>query len=190
MKKIILPLLTILVSITSVFAQSKVGYVEYDLLISMMPEVAAVQAEIQAKGAEYQKIIAEKQTEMQQIEQTVSSNPDLDPTIRDGKVRRYQNLQQEIQEFSYTAQQKLEEKEVELVKPIYAKLDAAIGEVATDKGYDYVMSKNNAGGYTIIYAKNEKDNLTQVVADKLGLKPATVAPTATGNANQSILVKP
>ena len=187
MKKILFPILALLVTITSTFAQSKVGYVEYDLLISMMPEVADVQAQIQSKGAEYQAIIQGKQTEMQQIQESVT--PDMDPTILAGKQRRYQNLQQEIQEFSYTAQQKLEEKEVELVKPIYAKLDAAIGEVAIAKGYDYVMSKNNAGGYTIIFSKNTEDNLTQVVADKLGLKAATVAPVS-GNANVSILVKP
>ena len=189
MKKIILiPILTILVSITSAFAQSKVGYVEYDLLISLMPEVATIQNQLKSKTAEYEGVIGAKQQEMAQIEQFVQSNPTMDEVIREGKIRQYQALQQEIQEFSYTAQQKLEAMELQLVQPVYVKLDKSIGEVATEKGYDYVLSKNNAGGFMVIFAKNAEDNLTQAVKDKLGLKDAPVTGAASPATN-SLMVK-
>lgn len=190
MKKLILiPVLTILVSITSVFAQSKVGFVEYDYLLSIMPEVNEIQAKLQTQGQQYEAIINEKKTEMAQIEQLIQGTPNIDEVIRDSKIRRYQTLQTEIQEFAYTAQQKLEASELELVKPLYDKLDNVIGEVATAKGYDYVLNKSNAGGFSVVFSKNEEDNLTKAVITKLGLKDVpAVDPNAP--ATNSILVKP
>lgn len=190
MKKLILiPILTLLVGATSVFAQSKIAYVQYDYLIGLMPELDEVQAKLEEKQKGYEAIIAEKKNEMGQIESLIQNNPNMDETIKEAKIRRYQSIQMELQEFAYKAQEKMNLAEVELMKPVYDKLDKAIKEVALAKGYDYVLSDNNQGGFVVLFAKNESDNLTKAVMEKLGLK-ADVAPTNGTQATESLMVKP
>jgi outer membrane protein len=189
-KALLLPFLTLVIGVTSVFGQSKIGYVQYDYVLALMPEISTIQTKLEEKGKTYESLINEKKTEMSQIEQLVENTPNLDETIKEAKVRRYQNLQQEIQEFAYSAQEKLEIAEVELMKPVYDKLNTTIADVAKVKGFDYILSDNNPGGFIVVYAKNETDNITKAVMEKLAIKEPTTTKTTTPQATESLMVKP
>lgn len=191
MKKVLLlPFLTLVIGATSVFGQSKIGYVQYDYVLALMPDISTIQAKLEEKGKTYESLINEKKTEMSQIEQMIQNTPNLDETIKNAKIRRYQNLQQEIQEFAYSAQEKLEIAEVELMKPVYDKLNTTIADVAKLKGFDYVLSDNNPGGFIVVYAKNETDNITKAVMEKLAIKEPVTTKPATPQATESLMVKP
>ena len=122
-------------SISTSFAQSKIGYIEYDKVISLMPDISVIQEKLKVKEAGYQTNIESMKKEMSYIENLVQNTPDMDAMIRDSKVRRYQTLQQEIEEFAYQAEEKVQNYQVELTKPLYDKLDAVVAEVAKEKGF-------------------------------------------------------
>lgn len=188
-KQFIISIFAIVAGISSAFSQSKIGYVEYDKVLSLMPEIATIQEKLKVKEEGYQVNIESMKKEMADIEALVQKSPDMDPMIRDSKVRRYQTLQQEIQEFAYQAEEKLQAYQIEITKPLYDKLDAVIAEVAKEKGFDFILTNNNSGGYIVVFSKNDSDNITKLVMTKLGIKePAPVTPTV--KATESMMVKP
>jgi outer membrane protein len=188
MKKLILtPLLLLVLSIS--FGQSKIAYVEYDKILFKMPEIETVKAKLEQTQKGYETNIEAMKKEMDEIANLIQNTPTMDETIKNGKIRRYQNLQQEIQDFAAQAQEKIQLKEEELMKPLTEKLNATIKELALAKGIDFVLSKDNAGGNILIFAKNEQDNISKLVMDKLGIVE-TAATTGAVKATESMMVKP
>lgn len=193
MKKIFLiPFLTVLASVSTVFGQSKIGYVQYDYVLSLMPEITSIKAKLEEKQKGYETSIESMKKEMSDIEGLLQNTPTIDETIKNSKIRRYQNLQQEIQEFAYQAEEKMSAAQVEFMKPVYEKLKVAIGEVSKEKGFDYVLSENNSGGFVVVYSKNESDNITKAVMTKLSIKEPVTTPSAgtAPKATESLMVKP
>ncbi len=193
MKKIFLiPFLTVLASVSTAFGQSKIGYVQYDYVLSLMPEITSIKAKLEEKQKGYETSIESMKKEMSDIEGLLQNTPTIDETIKNSKIRRYQNLQQEIQEFAYQAEEKMSAAQVEFMKPVYEKLKVAIGEVSKEKGFDYVLSENNSGGFVVVYSKNESDNITKAVMAKLSIKePVTTPSSGTApKATESLMVKP
>jgi outer membrane protein len=183
----------LLVGLSSTWAQSKIGYVEYEKILSLMPQIDTVKAKLEKKQAEYQANIDAMKKEMQDIEVSIQSNPNMDPVIKEAKYRKYESLGQEMQNFAMQAEQQIQSKELELMKPVYNKLDAAIKEVAIAKSLDFVLTDGNAGGYVVVYYKNESDNITKAVMDKLGIKESTTTgggATGTVKAQDSMMVRP
>jgi outer membrane protein len=189
-KLILLPFFGLLVSLNTVFAQSKIGYIEYEKVLYLMPEVDGVKAKLEETQKGYELNIEAMKKEMADIENLLQNTPNIDEMIKESKYRRYQSLQQEIQQFAYQAQEKIQAKEVELMKPLYDKLDAAIKEVALAKGYDFILTDGNAGGYVVVYSKNESDNITKAVMEKLGIKEVAATGTTGTKATESMMVKP
>jgi outer membrane protein len=74
-------------------------------------------------------------------------------------------LQERIQRFQENAQQTIQQKRNDLLKPVMDKLDAAIKKVAAAGGYVYVMEKA-----TVLYINESISvDLTNEVKKELGL---------------------
>lgn len=187
-KSIILSLFIALAGLSSAFSQSKVGFVEYEYLISLMPELKTVEKKLLAKKSEFEGSIKEIENKLVKLN-TELQNPELDPIIIQQKRAEGQRLQGEYQEFTYRAQQRLEEVQMSEMEAVYAKLNEGIAVVAKEKNYDYVLTETNAGGFNIIFAKNEQDNLTKAVMTKLNLSELAVTGQS-GQATNSLLVQP
>lgn len=148
-------------------AQSKIGYINFDALIGQMPEAKTVKSqmdiyqkqfidqltllnnELQAKGQEYQK-----------------NSATMTDAVRSAKQAELQDLQKRIQDYQADAQQKVDAKSNELVKPLSDKARAAISAVAKEKGYTYVF---NSAQIQLIVSP-EGDDMMVPVKTKLGIK--------------------
>lgn len=173
MKKLVLALSVLFsLSVTSAFAIGeagvKLGYINSQELLSIMPEMSKADADLKAFGKQYQdqleamgKEFEKKGTEYQTGSKTMSD------AVRTVKEKELQDLEGRIREFQQTSQEKIKKKQEELYKPILEKADKAIKDVAKEKGYDYIF--DSASGSSILYAK-DSDNILPIVKVKLGLK--------------------
>jgi outer membrane protein len=108
-----------------------------------------MQTELQSKGQEYQK-----------------GQATMTDAVRASKQAELQDIQNRIQSLNQKAQQDVEAKSNELVKPLSDKCRTAIEAVAKEKGYSYVFNSNQ----TQLIVSPPGDDLTAAVKLKLGLK--------------------
>ena len=165
MKKIIL--LAILTALNvSLIAQNKLGYIDSQELLMLMPERNSAEKEVQefAKSLEAQltSMTAEYQQSVQNYQTNEASFTDL---VKQDKIAEITGLEQRIQAFQQNAQQSIVAKEQELLGPILDKARNAIEEVAEEGGFTYIFDKSIG---SIVFAK-ESENVLPLVKKKLGL---------------------
>ena len=146
---------------------AKLGYVNSQELLSLMPEMTKADGDLKTFAKQYQdqletmgKEFEKKGNDYQTGEKTMSD------AVKTVKQKELQDLEARIRDYQQSAQEKIGKKKEDLYKPILEKADQAIKEVAKEKGYDYVF---DASGGSLLYAK-ESDNLLPLVKTKLGIK--------------------
>jgi outer membrane protein len=157
----------ILFSAGTVSAQTlKFAHIDSQALIEAMPETAIAKKSIeeQTTGLEkqYGDLQKEFQTKLADYTQKADSLTDL---VKQAKEEDLQNLQQRIQTFNNNAQQKLQQKQAELMQPIFDKAKQTIDEVAKIQGVIYVFDSQN-----VLYKSTASIDLLPFVKAKLGIK--------------------
>ena len=164
MKKIgLLVLLTLLT--VSTYAQ-KFGHLNAQELISIMPErdKAVEQLQDYAKGLESQ--LMSMQAEYQSmIEDYQNNEVSYDDLTKQDKIAEIQGLEQRITTFQQSAQTSLQNKEIELLRPIEEKAQNAIYIVAEKGKYTYILDSSSG---MLLYSK-ESEDILEKVKKELGL---------------------
>ena len=141
-------------------AQSKIAHINTQDLIAGMPEMKVAQAEMEKLGKTYEADIkamaTEFQNKMKMYEAEATSKTDEENQKRLVEV---QTMQQNIQQYQNQAQQEMQNKEIDLLKPITEKAKAAILKVARAQGFQYVLDSTQGGG---VIMSDGKDLLADV----------------------------
>jgi outer membrane protein len=147
-------------------AQSKIAHINTQELIQAMPEMATAQAEMEKLGKTYEADIKAMATEYQnKMKQYEAEAPTKTDEENQKRLVEVQTMQQNIQQYQGQAQQEMQKKEVDLLKPITEKAKAAILKVARAQGYEYVLDSTQGGG--VIMA--DGNNLLDAVKKELGI---------------------
>lgn len=151
-----------------VSAQIKLGHIETQKLIQLMPEMTAAQKTMQDKQAEVEKELTNMkeqfQTKMTEYSQNVKTYSDV---IRGSKEQELQELQQRIQRFQEIAMDNLDTTQKELMQPIIDKALNAIKAVGKENGFAYIYDMS---GGVILFAAENTDDVMPLVKKKLGLQ--------------------
>ena len=143
----------------------KIGYVDSQVIIDLMPESAKIQQDLQAYyselQAELQAMANEYQTKMRDYE---ANSATMSNILRQSKEKEIVDLQGRIQEFQANAESDLAAKQEELSKPMLDKIKAAIDAVVKAKGLAYVFEKT-----VILSIGDSAIDVTPDVKAKLGL---------------------
>jgi outer membrane protein len=161
----------IALSMFTVSAQNKMGYINANELMGSMPEAAKAQADLQ----EFQQSL---QLQYQDLTLEFSAkdsifNADslkMSPSMKEIKRKEIITKFQEIQGFEQKSRQMMEEKQQEKVGPIREKAITTIRAVAKENGFTYVFNEE-----TLLVAP-VGDNLLPLVKAKLGIKDAAPKP--------------
>ncbi len=154
--------------------KSKFGHTDSQELMQALPDTQAAKDELEklakshtdrfnAMKAEYEK----KYQEYVENSQLKPASPEKwdDLTIAD-KETELQNLQQRLTSYEGRAQQKLAEKQNELLKPITEKVTNAITAVAQEGSFIYIFDIS-----TLLYFSKELSiDVTPLVKKKLGIE--------------------
>jgi outer membrane protein len=164
--------------ILSASAQSKIGYIETDELISSMPEAAKVDTELK----EYQATLGQQGQDLakeadEKAAQFVKDSLKMTPTMKEIKKGEIIEMYQKVQNWNQIAQDKYNQKAQEKIAPVRQKALDAINAVAKEKGYTYVIDASTS----VLLVKPASDDLMPFVKAKLGIKdtPQNALPKGT-----------
>lgn len=150
------------------FAQNTVAHINVDSMLVEMPEYKSVMTTLQASQATFESEAKEMNTELERGAQALQANAGTWTELRQRQEQqRLQDMYNTIQEYLQSAQKSLQSKEVELITPVYEKLQAAINEAAIESKANYVLDASKSKG-VIIYSQGGL-NLTDAVKVKLNM---------------------
>lgn len=168
MKKIIILAALFFGLSSTAMAQQKIGHINADELVGMMPEAKLAEEELRKYSEQLQKDLTDMETELQTRIAAFRDNEQMMTTVtRESKAKEIQQLQMRIQEFSQLAQQDLQNKQVELLGPIFEKASKAIEDVAREKGFAYILDSSQSKA-VVVFAEGGEDIMPLVKA-KLGI---------------------
>ncbi len=145
---------------------SKVAHIATQELIESMPEYQAAMSQLEKLQNTYTSdiddLMKEAQNKNKQYQAEASTKTDEENAAR---AQELQATQQKIMQYRQNAQQELQKKENELIRPILEKARTAIQKVARQKNYDYVLDSTTGTG--VILADGY--NLMNDVQKELGI---------------------
>jgi outer membrane protein len=156
-----------LLVVGSVQAQ-KFGYVDSGAILNEMTEVKQMRSNLEGFKTQLEKKAQAMLTEFQQKQQDAAQKKQagtLSPIQEETVLKELQTKEQEIYKYQGESQQKLVEKEQELLEPILTKVNNAINEIAEADGLQFVFDARSG---VILYA-DETTDITAKVKAKLGI---------------------
>ncbi|MFC4870224.1 OmpH family outer membrane protein [Negadavirga shengliensis] len=149
----------------------KIGYTNVEYIMSLMPEMEQIDADIQdysnQLGQQMQTKGQDFQRQLQTYQQSAST---MTEEARNEKEQQLQRLDQELQKFREDAQTSYQRKLQELLEPLQEKVFNAINAVAAENNYTHVFSETAGQSPVLLYTK-EDDPFTELVLAKLGITP-------------------
>ena len=155
----------------NISAQSKIAHINTTELVAAMPEMNDAKAELEKLAKTYetdiQTMASELQSKVKQYD-SESANPlkfasgwDQDNSLKAQneqenakRLQEVQGMEQSIRQYQAQAQQELQKKEFDLLKPITEKAQEAINQVAADLGFDYVLDSTQGQGLIVASGKD------------------------------------
>ena len=163
-----LKLFTITFVLTSFFAigQTKVGSVNSELVVGLMPEMKIVVNKLDGYAKKLDSSYQIKVKEYQEKIAAFQKLGDVSDNFKKIKVDEISELERGLKSSQDNGNQLITLKRNELLRPLYRRLSEVISEIAKAEGYTQILTST---GNEIAYA-DERYDITQKVMDKLGLK--------------------
>ena len=150
-------LITAIITLCSISlqAQSKVAHVNTQELVESMPEMQNAKSELEKLAKTYETDIQAMATELQNKIKQYDAESSTKTDEENGKrLQEVQGMEQSIRQYQAQAQQDLQKKELELLKPITEKAKNAILKVGNEQGFDYVLDSSQGQGVIMANGKN------------------------------------
>ncbi len=157
---------------SAISQELKIGYADIQAVLVRMPETQTMNQQLQT----YEQKLGEQLQVKQQYAQTKLQEY---MELRDSGANQetlspmeeeLQKLDQEIATASRDADQKLQTRQQELLNPIITKLQDNIDAIATERGYDIILSKTDGTGSSMVLYGPEEDDVTLALMEKLGIE--------------------
>jgi outer membrane protein len=164
---------------TSMFAQGpqKIAYVDSKVILSRAPgrqaaedqfnkEMEASRGQVQKMGDSLQTMIAD----YQKAQATLAAN------VREQREAAIRKKQEDYQSRAGALDQQMQQRQMELVKPIMDQIRKVLDEIRQEDGYAFILDAGSDAG--VIVAADRNLDITEKVITRL--KPVPVTATAPG----------
>lgn len=176
--KLFVAVVALFVAGNSAMAQSKVGYISVDNMVALMPETKKIDSLLQKFQADSLNPQLNYLIQEYNRKDSMVNGKDSLKTpaaVRQQVRQELENIAYQVQNWQPFVQQAMQNKQEDLLVPIYRRVVDAVNAVAKEKGYTYVYNKES------LLVAPTADDLLPLVAAKLNVKlPPSV--TGTGNA--------
>lgn len=155
----------------------KIGFADVDYIFNQMPEAKQIDAELKSTQTQLKNQIDSKTQEFQKklADYQANLNTMLD-AVRANTERELTMLQENLQKLQQDAQTTIQNKQAQLMEPVYKKVGKAIEDVAKENGYTFVLNQQ-IGGLDVILYGDEKNDVSDLVLKKLGVTPKPASAT-------------
>ena len=148
-------------------AQVKIGYINFDQLVGLMPETKTIRTQLEAYNKQFLDVLTGMNNDYQTKGKAYEAQrTTMTDAIRTSKEAELTDIQKRMSDYQNNARQQVENKTNELSKPLFDKARAAITQVAKEKGYNYVINTSQ----TDLIVSPAGDDMMNDVKAKLGLK--------------------
>jgi outer membrane protein len=168
MKKIlaILAIATAGVLTTTTATAQKFGHIDTQVLLEGMPELKTAQAKVEQFAKQLEVSIGEMTAEYQKkVAVFQAKEATMTNTEKETAIASISELEQRIQKFQVSAQERLQKQEMELLQPIREKAKTAIEAVGKENGFVYIF--DSSVGVTLYEGGTD---VLLLVKKKLGLQ--------------------
>ena len=163
MKKIFVIAIASLMAFTA--GAQKIGRVNFNELVMLMPEMDAARETIAASQKEAEETYAAMVEEYQgKVSQYQQKNASWTAAIKESTEKELMDIQNRIQEFQQNISQELQQQQSQLVAPINEKANNAVQEIAKAKGIDVLFDASQA-----IYFSDTVIDITADARKALGI---------------------
>ena len=160
LKSLLLAATLILSASLTLQAQSKVAHINTQELVESMPDMKSAKSELEKLAKTYETDIQAMATELQNKITQYDAESSTKTDEENGKrLQEVQSMEQSIRQYQAQAQQDLQKKELDLLRPITEKAKNAILKVGNAQRFDYVLDSSQGQG---VIMANGKDLLTDV----------------------------
>ena len=155
-------------------ADIKIGYVDSNEIMNNFDEVRQVQADLEKEQRRLESEFNELVFGLDSLKQNYDRQRLLmSDTRRNEKENEIANKEKSVQKFQldkFGPEGEIYRIQNELLKPVLAKIDAAIQKVGSERGYDFIL---DAMSGALLYAL-DSHNLTEDVMDELAKATGSV----------------
>jgi outer membrane protein len=154
----------------SLLAQTaKFGHINSDELVQALPEYDSANVKLEKFRKELINALELMSVELNtKNEAYTKESKNLSDIVKTAKEQELVDMNRRIQEFQTNAQTQLQDKNTELMQPIFAKMDKAIKDVGKENGFTYVF--DIAKGSLLYFDETKSTNILPLAKAKLGLK--------------------
>ncbi len=160
----------------------KFGYVNSMEILTAMPEMKTVEADLESYGkeldADYQKMVDEYQKKVAEYQK---KEKEWSEAMKQVKQEELMQDQQRLQKTQQVFEDELMEKQQKLLAPLITKIETAINDVAKEKGLSYVFDTSKG---MLLYA-DQQDDITKEVKEKLKIPTGTKSGSTGGGSDKS-----
>lgn len=148
-------------------AQTKVGTINSDYIISIMPEGKIVVEKTQEYGAKLDSSFAIKAKEYQdKVDDFRKNEAEYGELMKKTLVKEITLMEKDLKKYQDNGNKLMQLKQNELMRPLYKKLNDAISFIAKENNYTQILT-TTGNQFAFI---DDKFDITQLVMDKLGVK--------------------
>ena len=169
MKNILIPFLTAILLSISINshsqAQLKIGHVDMNELLMALPERDSAQVILENESKELELVLEEMTVAYNKLlddyQKGLSSYSDV---IKKAKESEILDKQKRISEFEQNATVTLQNRNAELVRPIYDKINKAINKIATENSFTYILDLSKG---SVVFTSKDSQNINPLVLKTL-----------------------
>ena len=160
MRRTLLFALVVACCATNASAQLKIGYIDSEVLKERLPEFRDAQRTLEQLQQDYEREATDRQNKLKKIEDDFQRQELLMSEARKAEIRA--EFEAKVQQLHQFTQEKLGpegelmRKNIELMEPIFKKINDAIQVMAEEKGYDFIFDAA-APSTGLVFAKEEYD---------------------------------
>lgn len=163
--KIVLIIIAFISTIT--IAQTKVGTIDSEYIVGLMPEVKIVLEKSQAYGAKLDSSLTKKVNDFQvKLKSFQDNQATMSDLMKKANGQELSELDADIKKYQENGTKLMQLRSNELMRPIYSKLNKVIEEISKTNGYTQILTVT---GNQFAYIDSKFD-ITKQVLDKLGIK--------------------
>ena len=167
LKKITLILMVALLPLFATAQTVKLGYINSQEVMMMMPEVNDVEKQLADFNEKNMKYLQDMEKEIQDKYAKYEQEKDnMTDAIRKVQEEELMGLQQRLQTTYQALQQEAQKKQTELLKPLQDKLMVAIESVSKKQGLTMVYDMMSGA---IVYKSETAIDITPAVKKELGI---------------------
>lgn len=160
-----------MITLSTLSYAQKVAHADINAILSVMPENKNINDDLRIYATGLSKMVGDKKAQLEGIVQQFNQTLAAGDTLKAVELQRQGlELDKEVQQANTSAEQQLQQKRNELMKPVLERIRNAMEKVATKEGFECVLNSVDGSGTSVYLWGPESADITRKVVNELGIK--------------------